>query len=157
MSAVFHRALRALTRQQLCTGVGLGALDGGVQIGQTQSLVSTPASVSGFITGSYVVLTPVFTALLLRQRVGRRARRGAADHHRGHLYPRGPARGIALPATPGAWGSLLYTVLFASIFAIRAQTWTQAQVSATRAAVVMTLEPVFAALFAVALGARRPP
>lgn len=65
--------------------------------------------------------------------------------------------GIALPATPGAWGSLLYTVLFASIFAIRAQTWTQAQVSATRAAVVMTLEPVFAALFAVALGARRPP
>ena len=39
------------------------------QILQTFGLAHTDASVSGFVTGTYVVLTPVFTALLLRERV----------------------------------------------------------------------------------------
>ena len=60
--------------------------------------------------------------------------------------------GIVVPDTPGRWAALLYMVVFASIFALWAQTWAQAHLPATRAAIIMTLEPVFAASFAVALG-----
>ncbi|MCP6105933.1 DMT family transporter, partial [Klebsiella pneumoniae] len=50
-------------------GVGLGALYGAAQLLQTVGLEHTSASVSGFITGMYVVLTPEITALLLRERI----------------------------------------------------------------------------------------
>ena len=42
--------------------------------------------------------------------------------------------------------------LVAGALAIWAQTWAQSHLPATRAAIVMTLEPVFATGFAVALG-----
>ncbi|HET8988174.1 MAG TPA: DMT family transporter, partial [Humibacillus sp.] len=69
MVAAFWRPVRALDRRQVSIGVGLGVLYGLAQIAQTQGLATTPASVSGFITGTYVVLTPVFTALILREKV----------------------------------------------------------------------------------------
>lgn len=69
MLVVFWRTVRALSRQQVLVGIGLGALYGLAQVFQTQGLATTPASVSGFVTGTYVVLTPVFTAVLLRERV----------------------------------------------------------------------------------------
>jgi drug/metabolite transporter (DMT)-like permease len=47
---------------------------------------------------------------------------------------------------------VLYMALMAGAVAIWAQTWAQSHLPATRAAIVMTLEPVFAAWFAVALG-----
>jgi drug/metabolite transporter (DMT)-like permease len=40
----------------------------------------------------------------------------------------------------------------AGALALWVQTWAQARMSATRAAIVMTLEPVFAAFFAVVAG-----
>jgi drug/metabolite transporter (DMT)-like permease len=60
--------------------------------------------------------------------------------------------GVVLPTTPGQWASVLYMVVFASILSLWVQTWAQAHMPATRAAIVMTLEPVFAAFFAVTLG-----
>ena len=42
--------------------------------------------------------------------------------------------------------------LVAGAMALWAQTWAQAHLTATRAAIVMALEPVFAAFFAVLLG-----
>jgi drug/metabolite transporter (DMT)-like permease len=60
--------------------------------------------------------------------------------------------GIELPHAAGVWASVLYMALVAGAVAIWAQTWAQSHLSATRAAIVMTLEPVFAAGFAVALG-----
>ena len=56
------------------------------------------------------------------------------------------------PATGGQWASLLYMALVAGALALWAQTWAQAHLTATRAAIVMALEPVFAAFFAVVLG-----
>ena len=47
----------------------LGGLYGVAQILQTAGLAHTPASVSGFITGLYVVFTPLFAAVLLRTRI----------------------------------------------------------------------------------------
>jgi len=60
--------------------------------------------------------------------------------------------GIELPTGGGQWASVLYMALIAGAVAIWAQTWAQSHLTATRAAIVMTLEPVFAATFAVALG-----
>lgn len=206
MVVVFWRPLRALSRRQLGTGVALGVLYGLAQILQTQGLASTPASVSGFITGSYVVLTPVFTAVLLRERVagttwaavvfataglallslngfsvgvGEGITLLAAAFYALHIVGLGKwsgheiatglsvvqmsviaviclvgalPGGITLPATPGQWGSVLYMVVFASIGALWVQTWAQAHLPATRAAIIMTMEPVFAAFFAVWFG-----
>ncbi len=62
--------------------------------------------------------------------------------------PHGPA----LPPDRAAWAAVLYMALVAGAGAMLMQTWAQAHIPATRAAIVMTTEPVFAAAFAVALG-----
>ena len=62
--------------------------------------------------------------------------------------PHGPV----LPPDAKAWGAVVYMALAAGAGAMLVQTWAQAHISATRAAIVMTTEPVFAAGFAVALG-----
>ena len=49
--------------------VVLGALYGVAQILQTAGLAHTPASISGFVTGLYVVLTPLLAAAILRTRI----------------------------------------------------------------------------------------
>ena len=57
--------------RRCCRGVGLGLLYGIAQILQTTGLAHTSASVSGFITGLYVVATPLLGALILRSRISR--------------------------------------------------------------------------------------
>jgi drug/metabolite transporter (DMT)-like permease len=47
----------------------LGLLYGSAQILQTAGLAHTPASVSGFVTGLYVVCTPLLAAVILRTRI----------------------------------------------------------------------------------------
>ncbi|MFL6176517.1 MAG: DMT family transporter, partial [Ornithinibacter sp.] len=71
MFVLFRRQTLALTRRQLRVGVVLGLLYGVAQVLQTTGLAHTDASVSGFITGTYVVLTPVLGALLLHDRIGK--------------------------------------------------------------------------------------
>ena len=63
------RALGRLTRESRRHALVLGLLYGLAQILQTAGLAHTPASVSGFITGMYVVLTPLLAAALLRTRI----------------------------------------------------------------------------------------
>jgi len=206
MTAVFWRPLLSLSRREVRVGVGLGLLYAVAQILQTVGLAHTDASRSGFITGTYVVLTPILTAALLRERVPRStwaavalATAGlatmslygfgfgfgesvtllAAVFYALHIIglgrqssPAGAAGlsamqmiviavvslvaaapgGISLPQGTGAWASVLYMALIAGAVAIWAQTWAQSHLPATRAAIVMTLEPVFAAGFAVTLG-----
>ena len=206
MVVAFWRPVRALDRRQAAIGVGLGLLYGLAQIAQTQGLATTPASVSGFITGTYVVLTPIFTAVLLREKVagstwaavalatvglallslngfsvgvGEAITLLAAVLYALHIVGLGrysaseiaiglsvvqmvviavlclvgaAPDGIVLPSGAGQWASVLYMVAFASILALWAQTWAQAHLPATRAAIIMTVEPVFAAFFAVTFG-----
>ncbi len=206
MFVLFRRQTLALTRRELRVGVVLGLLYGVAQVLQTTGLAHTDASVSGFITGTYVVLTPVLGAVLLHDRIGRvtwvavglatlglalLSLRGfsvgigealtllSAILYAGHIVALGrwstPGAalglatvqagvitvvaavvalpdGLTLPATGGQWASLLYMALAAGALALWAQTWAQAHLTATRAAIVMALEPVFAALFAVTLG-----
>ena len=206
MTAVFWRPMLALDRRELTVGVGLGLLYAAAQLLQTVGLAHTEASRSGFITGTYVVLTPVLGAVLLRERIPRStwvavlmaaaglatlSLRGiglgfgetvtllAAVIYALHIIGLGryssPATaaglstlqmvviaavslvaaapgGVELPTGGHAWASVLYMALVAGAVALWAQTWAQSHLAATRAAIVMTLEPVFAAAFAVALG-----
>ena len=69
MALVFRRQLLALSRREVGIGVGLGVLYGLAQLLQTVGLEHTDASVSGFVTGTYVVLTPIFGAVLFRDRL----------------------------------------------------------------------------------------
>ena len=64
MLAVFWRPMLALDKRQVRVGIGLGMLYAAAQILQTVGLAHTDASRSGFITGTYVVLTPILTAIL---------------------------------------------------------------------------------------------
>jgi drug/metabolite transporter (DMT)-like permease len=70
--------LRSLGRSGFAAGAFLGALLG-IGIGlQTAGLQRTTVSSTGFITGLYVVLTPLFGLLLFRTRVGRAVWAGVA-------------------------------------------------------------------------------
>jgi drug/metabolite transporter (DMT)-like permease len=60
--------------------------------------------------------------------------------------------GITLPDRAGDWLSILYMAVFAGAGALLGQTWAQAHLPPTRSAIIMTMEPVFAAFFAVLLG-----
>lgn len=68
-AVIFWRRLRRLTAQQWQIGLALGALYGMAQIVQTVGLQFTDASVSGFITGTYVVLTPVILWVAFKARL----------------------------------------------------------------------------------------
>ncbi len=206
MLAVFHRQTLALTRREGVLGAGLGLLYAVAQLLQTVGLETTAASVSGFLTGTYIVLTPVLGALLLRDHVPRVAwvaatiamvgigvlslqglamgfgealTLGSAAIYALHILALGRwstgstalglstvqagviavtcsvaalPGGVTLPSTGGQWVSLLYMAVFAGAGALVAQTWAQAHLTATRAAIVMAMEPVFAAVFAVLFG-----
>jgi drug/metabolite transporter (DMT)-like permease len=66
--AVWGRRLRHAGTALWRRGVVLGLVYGGAQVAQTIGLAHTAASVSGFITGMYVVFTPVLLFLVFRQR-----------------------------------------------------------------------------------------
>jgi drug/metabolite transporter (DMT)-like permease len=200
------KALARLTRESRRHAVVLGCLYGVAQILQTAGLAQTPASVSGFITGMYVVATPVFAALILRTRIGALtwvavglAMAGlgvltlsgfsvgygealifvAAMIYALHIVGLGAwsdarqtlgmaivqlivitvicmvctaPNGLVLPDRTSDWLSVVYMAVFAGAGAMIGQTWAQAHLPPTRAAIIMSMEPVFAALFAVLLG-----
>jgi len=207
---VHPKALIRLSPQDRSRGVALGVLYGVAQLLQTEGLRHTPASVSGFVTGMYVVFTPLLAALVLRQRIGRWAwlavalataglavlslhgsigsgllgsgellTLAAAALYAVHIVGLGawstPANafglstlqmivivivcalgaipgGFSLPGSGGDWLRVVYMALVAGALALIAQTWSQAHLAPTRAAIAMTMEPVFASMFAVLFG-----
>ena len=69
------------------------------------------------------------------------------------LWPTaGSPAGIVLPDRPADWLIVVYLAVLAGAVTMVLQTWAQARVEPTRAAVIMAMEPVWAAGFAVALG-----
>jgi drug/metabolite transporter (DMT)-like permease len=203
---VAPRAVRRLSPTARRQAVVLGGLYGVAQILQTVGLAHTPASVSGFITGMYVVATPLFAAVLLRNRItrltwgavllafgglavltldgfsigyGEALTFVAAMLYALHIVGLGAwtnvqdalgmsilqvvmvaviclaasaPGGIVLPDNGRDWLAVLYMAVFPAALALLGQTWAQAHLSATRTAIVMSMEPVFAAFFAVLLG-----
>ena len=70
---VFRRALRLLSPAGWRAGVAMGAFLTAGYVLQTLALEETTASNAGFITGLFVVFTPLLAALVLRERIGRLA------------------------------------------------------------------------------------
>jgi drug/metabolite transporter (DMT)-like permease len=206
MLAIAHRSVFALERRTWQRAAVVGAVYGVAQILQTAGLAHTAASVSGFITGMYVVCTPLLASVLLRTRInaltwaavalataglgvltldgfslgyGEALTFVAAMLYALHIVALGAwstARealgmsvvqllviaviclvatapdGVVLPDTGRDWAAVVYMALVAGALALVAQTWAQSQLSPTRTAIVMSMEPVFAAFFAVLLG-----
>lgn len=69
MLAIRPNCLKGITWTELWRGVLLGAILGGGYITQTYGLVYASASVSGFITGMFVVFTPLIAWLFLRKNI----------------------------------------------------------------------------------------
>ncbi len=69
VAVVFHERLRALPREGWIAGAAMGVFLAGGYVFQTLGLEHTTASDAGFITGLFVVLTPVLGALVLRERI----------------------------------------------------------------------------------------
>jgi drug/metabolite transporter (DMT)-like permease len=73
VAALFWRRLPGLGTKGLRWGLFMGVFLTAGYVFQTLGLERTRASNAGFITGMFVVLTPIFGALFLRQRAGRPA------------------------------------------------------------------------------------
>jgi drug/metabolite transporter (DMT)-like permease len=206
MAAARPRSVAALDARGRRVGVLLGLALGGGYVAQTFGLRHTPASISGFITGLFVVFTPLCAGVLLRKRIdvmtwvavvvatvglGLISLHGFSIGHGeaitllcalafalhivglGEWSPSYDAAGLAVvqlttvaviciaiaapsslapPPDWGVWGAVLLTAVAATAIAFFIQTWAQAHLPPARAAVVMTMEPVFAGIFGVAIG-----
>jgi drug/metabolite transporter (DMT)-like permease len=78
VTVMFRRRLRHLSRAGWAAGLVMGVALTAGYLFQTWGLDRTTASNAGFITGTFVVLTPLLAAILLGQRAGRIAWLAAA-------------------------------------------------------------------------------
>jgi drug/metabolite transporter (DMT)-like permease len=178
-------------------------------IAQTLGLERTGAAITGFITGLYVVLTPLIASIVLKEKItkftwlciavatfglGLLSIRGfsvgigemfvlaSAVLFAAHIIAlskwssgrdvyamtviqltmcailaglASAVEGYSLPPDSGVWSVVIFTAVFATAVAFIVQTWSQAHMSATKVAVILTMEVVFAALFAILLGGER--
>jgi len=207
MVVVNPKMIARLNREIITKGSVIGAVLGLGYIFQTLGLDRTTPAITGFITGLYVVLTPLIAAFLLREKLTPQAWFYIALATLGlavlsvsgwsigtgeffvlisailfaahilllsrwskkfdayaltfvqlstcalvSLVPT-TINGFTSPPDSQVWGVILFTAVFATFFAFVIQTWAQARISATKVAVILTMEVVFAALFSVMLGA----
>jgi len=201
------KAIMALSRNQLAHGTVLGLLLGLGYLAQMVGLKGTTATASGFITGMFVVITPLISGFVLKQSISRYAwiSVGLATVGLGLIALKGTEvstgdlitlicaflfachivglsrwsqsnivyglttlqlcvvavfsvtlslikGGPAVPPNNTAWLCIALLALFASCLGFFAQTWVQSKVSSTRAAIILTMEPVFAGIAGVSIG-----
>jgi drug/metabolite transporter (DMT)-like permease len=198
--------LKKITFLDLTHGLLLGGILALAYIVQTLGLRTTPAAVSGFITGMSVILTPVIAWLLLHDRINLKtwlsvvlATMGLAllslhgwslgsgellvfgcailfalyivilgrwsaqhDSYKLAVVQLGTVAvlcliiaspgGIVMPPDIHVWVAVGIIAILATAMAYLVQTWAQSLISSTHTAVILTLEPVFAGVFAVVLG-----
>jgi drug/metabolite transporter (DMT)-like permease len=202
--------LRAMGRDGLLAGAVLGALLALGSALQTAGLERTTVTNTGFITGLYVLLTPLFGLLLFRTRITRELWAAVALALVGLALlagvPSGSSSGdllvllstaaqalqivmveryanrydavgltfvqmlaalvgfaaialalgdLSVPRGATVWAALLVTGVFASALAYLIQIWAQRRISATRIAVVFSLETVWAGVFGFLLDGDR--
>lgn len=198
--------IKKLTPDMLKVGVPVGVLLGGGYITQTIALQETTAAITGFLTGLYVVLTPIFAWLAVKQKIARKVWAGVALATVGlalisingvsievgqiwgvicaalfaaHIVGLGawsPGRdayaltvvqlgtsavvcwvgalvdGYQPPPSGDVWFAVLFTAILATALAFFVQTWAQGIMDASRVAIILTSEVVFAAAISVAVG-----
>ncbi len=206
MVVIQPQVLRKLNRELVLKGSIAGLFLGSGYIFQTLGLARTGAAITGFVTGLYVVLTPVIAALFLKERIkaftwacvllatvglALLSLRGwsigvgealvfiSAIAFAAHIVTLSKwssgqdayamtivqlfacavltgsislAQGYETPPDSGVWAVLIFTAVICTAVAFIVQTWSQAHMSSTKVAVILTMEVVFAALFAVLFG-----
>jgi drug/metabolite transporter (DMT)-like permease len=210
LAPIALRRLGGFGRDGLVAGAVLGAL---IALGiglQTAGLERTTVTSTGFITGLYVLFTPLLGLALFRTPIPRPLWAGVALALLGLALlagvPQGSGRGdllvlisafvqafhivmveryanrfdvfaltfvqvaaaavafgavslafeeLTVPQGWTVWSALIVTGLFAVAFAYVVQVWAQRRVSATRIAIVFSLETVFAGLFGYLLAGDR--
>lgn len=200
------QTVKLFNKDLLLRGSLAGIFLGLGYIAQTLGLARTGAAITGFITGLYVVLTPMLASLILKERItkfiwscimlatvglallsirgfsvgiGEMFVLASAFFFAAHIIAlskwssgrdayamtvvqlsmcallAGIASipgGYSLPPDSGVWAVVVFTAVFATAIAFIVQTWSQAHMSATKVAVILTMEVVFAALFAIFFG-----
>jgi drug/metabolite transporter (DMT)-like permease len=209
MLLIRPQTIKHFNKDLLQRGSLAGIFLGFGYIFQTLGLERTGAAITGFITGLYVVLTPVLAWLVLKEKItrfvwlcimvatvglGLLSVRGfsvgigemlvlaSAFFFAAHIIALskwssgrdvyamtvvqltmcGLLAGIASipggyapPPDSGVWAVVIFTAVFATAIAFIIQTWSQAHMSATKVAVILTMEVVFAAVFAIFFGGER--
>ena len=206
MVALQPSVLQKISKEILIKGFLAGLLLGSGFILQTLGLARSGAAITGFITGLYVVATPLIAAIVLKIKISRftwgcvlLATAGlallslngwsigtgeilvllCAIAFGAHIVTLGQwsngldayamtvvqlatcalltgvisfGQGYEAPANLSGWLVIFYTAVVCTAVAFVIQTWSQAHISATKVAVIMTMEVVFAAIFAVIFG-----
>ena len=206
MLIIRPQVIKLIDRDLLLRAGAAGAFLGAGYTFQTLGLERTGVAITGFVTGLYIVLTPFFASVILRQRVSRFTWSCIAMGTIGlgvlsiHGWSVGfgelltfisailfalhiialskwsPGRdtyamtvvqlgmcsvvagiasipgGYAPPPDADVWGVVIFTAVFATVIAFIIQTWAQAHMSPIKVAVILTMEVVFAALFAIIFG-----
>lgn len=206
MVLVRPSVIKKINLDLLKFGVPVGALLGFGYITQTIALQETTAAITGFLTGLYVVLTPIFAWLAIKQKIARKVWAGVALATAGlalisingvaievgqlwgilcaalfaaHIVGLGtwsPGRdayaltvvqlatsavvcwagalvdGYQAPPSGDVWFAVLFTAVLATALAFFVQTWAQGIMDASRVAIILTSEVVFAAAISVAVG-----
>jgi drug/metabolite transporter (DMT)-like permease len=200
---VFKLFKKDLVTRSAFAGTFLGA----GYILQTLGLERTGAAITGFITGLYVVFTPLIAALILKTRItlitwgcvalatiglallsvrgwsvgfGELLVLGSAICFGAHIISLGKwsrgrdayamtviqlamctvitglgsvaEGGYSPPPDWGVWATVVFTAVVCTALAFMVQTWSQAHMSTTKVAVILTMEVVFAAIFAILFG-----
>ena len=200
---VFKLFNKDLVTRSAFAGTFLGA----GYILQTLGLERTGAAITGFITGLYVVFTPLIAALILKTRItlitwgcvalatiglallsvrgwsvgfGELLVLGGAICFGAHIISLGKwsrgrdayamtviqlamctvitgigsvaEGGYSPPPDWGVWATVVFTAVVCTAVAFMVQTWSQAHMSTTKVAVILTMEVVFAAIFAILFG-----
>ena len=207
MLLIRPQCIKFFTKDLLLRGSMAGLFLGSGYILQTLGLARTGAAITGFITGLYVVFTPLIAAIVLKTRItiitwgcvavatiglallslqgwsigfGELLVLGSAFAFGAHIIALGKwsngrdayamtvvqltvcaiLSGIAsifeggyeLPPDGGVWATIIFTAVVCTAVAFVIQTWSQAHMSTTKVAVILTMEVVFAAFFAIVFG-----
>ena len=206
MIALNPKVLRHFTKELVFKGLIIGMTLGSGYIFQTLGLERTTPAITGFITGLYVVFTPLIASVFLKEKLtllmwgyitlaviglavlsvdgwsiglGEAFVLISAVLFAIHIILLGswskkfdayaltvmqligcailsaiPAsiNGFVAPPDMQVWSVIIFTAIFATAFAFVIQTWSQARISTTKVAVILTMEVVFAALFSFMYG-----
>jgi len=209
MILIRPQVVKLFTKDLLLRGFGAGLFLGGGYILQTVGLANTGAAITGFVTGLYVILTPLFAAAIFKDRISRTTwlyvfmatiGLGLLSLHgwsvgygeflvflsaiafAAHITAlskwsagrdvyamtitqlmmcaivtgiASSIEGYSPPPDFGVWAVVIFTAVFCTVIAFIVQTWSQSHMSATKVAVILTMEVVFAAIFAIIFGGER--
>jgi drug/metabolite transporter (DMT)-like permease len=201
------QCIKFFDKDLLLRGSVAGVFLGSGYILQTLGLERTGAAITGFITGLYVVFTPLIAAVVLKARItrvtwgcvalatlglallslhgwsigfGELLVLGSAFGFGAHIIALGKwsngrdayamtvvqlavcailsgvasafEGGYELPPDGGVWATVVFTAVVCTAVAFVIQTWSQAHMTTTKVAVILTMEVVFAAIFAIVFG-----